>query len=287
MSRKICRIFGCCIAMPLVLFAESEYPGANLDRVRAAHILEKAADGDWRASLREIAKLSPTVSVPILAAAAEDRGAQDGVRAYVVEILRGDAKILIFLKDDLELATKEGNVNRADFSALGLIATPAAAEIASKYLFDSTKVVLGDDIGSLENRYAAVFALKMMQLSDAPKSNSSVGVNDLDLEDWQKWSIDKGFVPKEWRLKVAGSATIEGEAVKQIGNARSVEQNSASNSGVASQNAGNDVPSPDAAAPYTHEARISEVSRRSYLGPAIIGGIGVLLVFIIRKMPRR
>ncbi len=178
-------------------------------------VSKRVYSGDVNA-MREAAKLPPAVALPYLYVWTDSSNTSQGKDAAVAA-LRDVQGYADYLKLDIAKGIAQGGVPGDDFEILGLIATPEAAAVAAPYLFDA-KIYIEDNDGTWDNACgAAILALISMNLPGAPKGTSPVPGywNSAVLVEWQKWAIEKGYVPKDWISRVGAPAWLLGEEANE------------------------------------------------------------------------
>lgn len=167
----------------------------------------------------EISEFPPEVVVPYLASKINLNDPSSERYRIVGQALRGVRGIDLYLKSRLETATAAGRVDVEAFGLLAAMGGEKAAEIVAPYLFDFTATPMHGDQLSEVNFEAATFALSRMQLPDMPTKRAPVLYSTEDFVAWQKWAVDRGFVPKTWRSRVGSEEMkqkLEGQAAPFI-----------------------------------------------------------------------
>jgi len=169
---------------------------------------ERVANGDYTA-FSDATKLPTATAIQFLYILYNRSGKTDPTRdEAAIDALRSVPGYADYFQQNMATMTAHGEVPVSDFEILKLIGTPEAASVIAPYLFDFKTTSPPDrDLAGESNVGDALWALKQMNLPDAPKTPSEAS-NSVVLVAWQRWAIEKGFVPKEWSSRIGAPAWL-------------------------------------------------------------------------------
>lgn len=269
------------IIFPLLIFlcrGLGESGGSKSDIV--ANINARVLRGE-NAALDEAAKLPANVGIPLLheyiSANREKKGGRfTAARNALLRITHYEKYYI----DRIAVAAGNESVDVEAFETLAAIDTPEAAAVVAPYLFNFGGTSSKGDIGAEINAISAMASLDAMTIPDAPTHKQPEGFKIPDFLAWQKWAINKGFVPAstktytpQWLVDLVGpephSPRVEPPAT----------------AGTSSQSpALPTVGQMSSLAPTTVESPVSVVERKMAIWPWVAGIlVAVVIVALTRK----
>ena len=167
-------------------------------RAKLNDITSRVRAGDYSA-LEEVSTVPTKFAVPYLMFWMQHSKSGNPQFDAAVQAIRNVPGYADWFRQEIEKSLALGVIPVNDYPILGAIGTLEMAAAVAPYLFDGRLFETEHENRPESPCGFAMMALTTMKLTDAPKEILPMSAR---LIAWQKWAIEKGFVPKEWSSKV-------------------------------------------------------------------------------------